>query len=107
MRALLALLFFATSVVAQSSIDPYEFSPKKDLRSADVNQLWRRLGISAMIRATGGNGSKDTSKSFRCDPEDQCEAELLWHHRSLLSSDADGEDEVVRVSPRNGYYDLN
>jgi hypothetical protein len=107
MRALLASLVFTFSAVAQSSIDPYEFLSKKDLHNADVNQRWRRLGVSGKIRETGGNGSKDTSKTFRCDPDDQCEAELLWHHRSLLSSDADGEDEVVRVSPKGGYYDLN
>jgi hypothetical protein len=43
-----ALLVFMTAILAtaQSSIDPCEFRNKKDLRLADVNQLWRTLGIS-------------------------------------------------------------
>ena len=107
MRPLLTLLVFTISAVAQSSIDPYEFIPKKDLSNADVNQLWRTLGISGKIRETGGSGSKDTSDTFSCGPDDLCEAEYLWHHQSLLNGDRNGEDAVIRISPRGGYHDLN
>jgi hypothetical protein len=107
MRALLALLVFAASAFAQSSIDPYEFIPKKDFNNADVNQLWRTLGISGKIRETTANGAKDTNDTFSCGPDDLCEAEYLWHRQSRLNGDRDGEDAVIRVSPKDGYGNLN
>ncbi len=63
-----ALLVFITAILAtaQSSIDPYEFRNKKDLRLADVNQLWRTLGISEKIRRTTADGAVNTSRSFDC-----------------------------------------
>jgi hypothetical protein len=72
-----------------------------------VNQLWRTLGISGKIRETGQSGSKDTSETFSCGPDDVCEAEYLWHHQSLLNGDRDGEDAVIRISPKGGYNNLN
>ena len=66
-----------------------------------------RSALSGKIRETTGSGSKDTSESFKCDPEDRCEAEHLWHHESPLNFGGDGEDAVIRVSPDGGYYDLS
>ena len=107
MRALLALLVFAASAVAQSSIDPREFIPKQDIHYADVSRLWRTLGISGKIRQTSRTGSNDTSVTFSCGPDDLCEGEYLWHHQSLLNGDRNGEDAVIRISPKDGYYNLN
>jgi hypothetical protein len=95
MRALLIFLAFVAAAVAQSSIDPYQFIDKKTLNNADVNQLWRTLGISGKIRETMANGSKDTTATFKC--ADDCEAQRVGLSWPLL--DGDGEDAVIRISP--------
>ena len=79
MRALLIFLVFVAAAAAQSSIDPHEFIPKKDLHNADVNQFWRTLGISGKIRETEEVGRKTR----------------------------DGEDVVISISPGDGYNDLS
>lgn len=106
MRAPLIFLALAATAAAQQSFDPYQFIDKKDLRNADVNQLWRTLGISATIRETTPSGAKDTSKTFSCGPDDKCESELISPHWALRS-EGDGDDVVVRISPGKGYYDLS
>ena len=97
MRALLALLVFATSAFAQSSIDPDDFRDKKDLRNADVNQLWRKLGISGKIRETTAAGAKDTGETFNCGEDDRCEAQRVGLTWPLV--DGAGYDAVVRIAP--------
>ena len=87
MRALpifLVFVFCATLATAQSSVDPYKFIDKKDLHNAEVNQLWRTLGIDGKIRETTASGSKDTGKSFNCGPDDHCEAEFVGLDWPLL-----------------------
>jgi len=39
MRALPIFLAFVATAAAQPSFDPYQFTDKKDLHNADVNQL--------------------------------------------------------------------
>ena len=70
---------------------------KKDLHNADVNQLRRTLGISGKIRETTANGAKDTNKSFSCEPDDHCEAQLAGLDWPLLRGYR--EDTVVRIAP--------
>lgn len=103
MRALLALFVFTIATVAQSPIDPDDFRDKKDLHNADVDQLWRTLGMSGKIRETTANGAKDTGKTFNRAEDDRCEAhrvDLTW---PLV--DGAGYDSVVRVAP--AYLDAN
>jgi hypothetical protein len=108
MRAWLIFLVFVSSATlapAQSLIDPDEFANRKNLHTADLDQLWRILGISAKIRETTAAGSRDTSKSFNCGPDDRCDWELSPPDWPLL--DDDGEEMVVRVSPTDNYGDLS
>lgn len=95
MRALVALLVFISSAVAQSSIDPFKLRDKKNLRLVDVTELWRTLGISETIRETMADGAKDTNRSFDCSSDDRCEAEYVGPNWPLL----DGQDAVIRISP--------
>ncbi len=95
MRALLALFIFIGCATAQSSIDPFELRDKKELRLADVTQLWRTLGISEKIRETTADGAKDTNRGFDCASDDRCEAEYVGPNWPLL----DGQDAVIRISP--------
>jgi len=95
MRVLLTFLVFVSSAVAQSSIDPFKLRDKKDLRLADVTQLWRTLGISEKIRETAAEGAKDTNRRFDCSSDDRCEAEYVGPNWPLL----DGQDAVIRISP--------
>jgi hypothetical protein len=100
MRALLIFLAFIAAAAAQPSFDPYQFIDKKDLHNADVNQLWRTLGISGKIRETTANGSKDTAATFKCAAD--CEAQqvgLIW---PLL--DGGGEDVIVRITAPNSNF---
>jgi hypothetical protein len=97
MRASLIFLAFAAAVAAQPSFDPYQFIDKKGLHNADVNQLWRTLGISGKIRETTVNGAKDTSQSFSCYEDDHCEGQRVSLDWPLV--DGDGEDAVVRIAP--------
>jgi len=94
MRALLIFLVVATAA-AQSSIDPFKLRDKKDLRLADVTQLWRTLGTSEKVRETTSDGAKDTNRSFDCASDNRCEAEYLGPNWPLL----DGQDAVIRISP--------
>jgi len=106
MRPWLIFLVFmscATFATAQASFDPYAFAGRKDIHKADLNQLWRTLGIGARIRETTAEGSKDTIKNFDCEPDDRCEAELFSSAWSLV--DDGGYDTVVRISP--AYLDSN
>jgi hypothetical protein len=108
MRPLLISFVFVSSAIfasGQLSIDPTEFANKKDLHNADVNLLWRTLGISGRIRQTAADGSQDTIRSFNCGPDDRCEAELLPPEWPLL--EGDGYDVVVRVSPTYSNNDLS
>ena len=92
MRALLIFLVFVAMAAAQSSFDPFQFIDQKQLNNADVNQLWRALGISGRIRETG--------ESFSCGSDDLCEAELFIPDWGLL--DSAGNDRLVRIkSPRD------
>jgi hypothetical protein len=97
MRALLAVLTFVASAAAQSSNNPDDFRDKKDLRTADVDQLWRTLGISGKIRETAKNGAKDTGRTFNCGEDNHCEAQLVGLTWPLV--DGAGYDSVVRIAP--------
>ena len=97
------VVFHATLATAQSSVDPYEFANKKDLHNAEVNQLWRTLGISGKVRETTADGPKETKRNFNCGEDNRCEARLFSSAWSLLG--ADGYDTVVRISP--AYLDSN
>ena len=97
MRASLIFLAFAAAAAAQPSFDPYQFIDKKDLHNADVNQLWRTLGISATIRQTTASGAKDTSQSFSCFEDDECEGQRVSLNWPLV--EGGGEDTVVRIAP--------
>jgi len=97
MRALLALLVFIASAAAQSSINPDDFRDKKELRNADVSQLWRTLGINGKIRETTSNGAKDTGQTFNCGEDDRCAAQLVGLTWPLV--DGAGYDAVVRIAP--------
>ena len=100
MRALLIFLAFLATATAQSSIDRYNFLPKKLLHNADVNLLWRTLGLSGKIRETTTSGSKDFDETFECGLDDDCEAELFIPDWGLL--DSAGNDRLVRIkSPRD------
>jgi hypothetical protein len=94
MRPLLIVLAFVVAAAAQSAFDPFQFIDKKDLHNADVDQLWRALGISAAIRKTTASGAKDTSETFKCAGD--CEAQRVGLSWPLL--DGDGEDAVVRIT---------
>jgi hypothetical protein len=88
----LVVISCATWATAQSSIDPNEFAGKKDLHNAELNQLWRTLGISAKIRVTTAEGSEETSESFSCGSDAaQCEV-------AFLDGGGDGPDSVVRIT---------
>jgi hypothetical protein len=81
MLASLALFLFIVSVTlatAQSSFDPREFEDK-NLDNADVNQLWRTLGISGKIRETTVDESRETNQSFDCGTrdDDYCKAQFF------------------------------
>jgi hypothetical protein len=93
MRALLIFLVFVAVGAAQSPINPIEYIDQKDLHQADVDQLWRTLGISGKIRKTTANGSKDTSATFKCA---YCEAQRVGLSWPLV--EGDGEDVAVRIS---------
>jgi len=100
MRTLLIFLAFVAAAAAQPSFDPNQFIDKKDLRQADVDQLWRTLGISGKIRETTVNGSKDHNENFECGLDDECEAQLFIPDWRLV--DAAGNDRLVRIkSPRD------
>jgi|GEM_PF-5989604 len=90
MRALLIILTFLATAAAQS-FDPDEYIDKKDLRNADVNQLWQTLGISATIRETTASGAKDTSKTFDCSSDDRCEAQRVGFRRWSLTDNGGGD----------------
>lgn len=94
--ALIIFPFCVDIATAQSSIDPYALADKRDLHNADLNQLWRTLGISARVRETTIEGSKDTDKTFNCSTDDRCEAKRFNTRWSLL--DDGGFDTVVRIS---------
>ena len=106
MRALLiflVLLASTPSAIAQSSIDPNQFIDKKVLRNADVNQLWRTLGISGQIRETLANGAKDAGGTFNCAEDNRCEAQRIGLSWPLVGDG--GEDSIVRIAPT--YLDSN
>lgn len=90
-----ALLVCTTILAtAQSVFDPHEFLDKKDLRLADVNQLWRTLRISGTVRETTAEGAKNTSRTFDCSSDDHCEAQYGQSQWSL-----DGAEAMIRISP--------
>lgn len=90
---------------AQSAIDPNTFAGRKDIHNAELNQLWRTLGISAKIRETTVNGSKDTDESFNCGPDGGCDWELFPPEWLLV--DDGGDEMVVRITPTDGYGDFS
>ncbi len=99
MRALLMSMVLAAamgSASAQSPIDPDTFAGRKDIRTAELDQLWRTLGISGKIRETTVNGSKDTDESFNCGVDTGCDGQSFSPAWPLVAGG--GEDMVVRIS---------
>jgi hypothetical protein len=94
MRAWLICAVFvaaASWASAQTAIDPEAFAGRKDIHSAELAQLWRTLGISAKIRATTVNGSKDTGKNFDCGPDTDCDVQSFSPAWSLVAGGGDAE----------------
>jgi hypothetical protein len=87
---LLALFVCAPFATPQAAIDPNEyFAKQKTFLDADLNQLWRTLGISAKVRETTVSGSKDTNRIFGCGG--QCEV-------AVQDGEGFGDDSVVRIT---------
>jgi hypothetical protein len=108
MRAWMITVVFVSAASwagAQAEVDPYTFAGRKDIHNAELDRLWRTLGISAKIRETTVNGSKDTGESFNCGPDDSCDWELFRPDWPLV--DDGGDEMVVRVTPTDGYGDLS